>query len=260
MAILQPGEHPLWFQLTEDGPVHIEAAEDAAFSAALIPWPFAYHIRFLHETDNGVVMVINRSGFLKLSPDKENNQALAMYYFSGGDYWKQYTTGGFIYYEGNPTTLLYLDDRFLSSDAPLPKQRTWSFNMNSNIPFPVNIPVFDLFPSEEGWDIDTIRLSGDGLIYYRAAKRTGASALVRMFRTADFEQAGQEISVEVFFNSAPRETDITHNSLPVLPQGFVYTGIGRANGSLFASWEEQEEFSIGAAGFVVIKPAGSDKR
>jgi hypothetical protein len=64
MAILQPGRNPLWFQLTDDGPVHIEAIEDAAFSAALVPWTLASHIRFLHETDNGVVMVVNRDGFL----------------------------------------------------------------------------------------------------------------------------------------------------------------------------------------------------
>jgi hypothetical protein len=254
MAILQPGRNPLWFQLTDDGPVHIEAIEDAAFSAALVPWTLASHIRFLHETDNGVVMVVNRDGFLKLSPVSGNTQELAIYRFSGGEFWRQYTTGGFIYYEGNPTALLYLDERFLSSDAPLPKNRTWSFNMNSNVPFPVNIPFFALFPSEEGWDIDTLRLAGDGLIYYRAAKRTGASPLVRMFRTADFEQAGKEISVDVFFNSAPRETVFSHTSLPPLPEGFVYTGIGRVSGNLFASWEEQEDFSIGAAGFVVIKP------
>jgi hypothetical protein len=254
MAILQPGKHPLWFQLTDDGPVHIEAVEDAAFSAALVPWPLASHIRFLHETDNGVVMVVNRDGFLRLSSVSGNTNDLAIYRFSGGEYWRQYTAGGFIYYQGNPTALLYLDERFLSSDAPLPRQRTWSINMNSNVPFPVNIPFFDLFPSEEGWDIDTLRLAGDGLIYYRVAKRTDSSGLVRMFRTADFEQAGREISVDVFFNSAPRETVFSHPSLPPLPDGFVYTGIGRVSGSLFASWEEQEDFSIGAAGFVVIKP------
>jgi hypothetical protein len=254
MAILQPGKHPLWFQLTDDGPVHIETIEDAAFSAELIPWPLAAHIRFLHETDNGVVMVVNRDGFLKLAPVSGNTQGIAVYRFSGGEYWRPYTAGGFIYYEGNPTALLYLDERFLSSDAPLPKQRTWSINMNSNIPFPVNIPFFDLFPSEDGWDIDTLRLAGDGLIYYRAAKRTGSSALVRMFRTADFEQAGKEITVDVFFSSAPKETVFSHTSLPPLPEGFVYTGIGKVSGSLFASWEEQADFSIGAAGFVVVKP------
>jgi len=254
MAILQPGKNPLWFQLTDEGPVHIETIEDAAFSAALVPWPFAPHIRFLHETDNGVVMVVNRDGFLKLAPVSGSAQDVAVYRFSGGEYWRQYTAGGFIYYEGNPTALLYLDERFLSSDAPVPKQRTWSINMNSNVPFPVNIPFFDLFPSEEGWDIDTLRLAGDGLIYYRAAKRTGSSALVRMFRTADFEQAGKEISVDVFFGSAPKETVFSNPSLPPLPEGFVYTGIGKVNGSLFASWEEQADFSIGAAGFVVVKP------
>ena len=254
MAILQPGKNPLWFQLTDDGPVHIEAIEDAAFSSALVPWPLTIHIRFLHETDNGVVMVVNRDGFLKLAPVSGSAQDIAIYRFSGGEYWRQYTAGGFIYYQGNPTALLYLDERFLSSDAPLPKQRTWSFNMNSNVPFPVDIPFFALFPSEEGWDIDTLRLAGDGLIYYRAAKRESSSPLVRMFRTADFEQAGNEISVDVFFGSAPKETVFSHPSLPPLPEGFVYTGIGKVNGSLFASWEEQEDFSIGAAGFVVVKP------
>jgi len=113
MAILQPGKNPLWFQLTDEGPVNIEAIEDVAFSAALIPWTLASHIRFLHETDNGVVMVVNKDGFLKLAPVSGNANDIAVYRFSGGDYWKQYTTGGFIYYEGNPTALLYLDERFL---------------------------------------------------------------------------------------------------------------------------------------------------
>jgi len=43
-------------------------------------------------------------------------------------------------------------------------------------------------------------------------------------------------------------------SLPALPEGFVYTGIGMIDGAVFASWEEQEDYSIGAAGFMVVKP------
>jgi hypothetical protein len=43
-------------------------------------------------------------------------------------------------------------------------------------------------------------------------------------------------------------------SLPALPEGFFYTGIGMIAGAVFASWEEQEGYSIGAAGFMVIKP------
>ena len=48
-------------------------------------------------------------------------------------------------------------------------------------------------------------------------------------------------------------------SLPVLPEGFAYTGIAAFGEILAASWEEQQDASIGAAGFMVMKvpPAGS---
>ncbi|MDR0487467.1 MAG: hypothetical protein LBG91_04395, partial [Treponema sp.] len=46
LAVLQPGEYPLWFQLTEDGPILLESMQDALFSAALVPWPLALHVRF----------------------------------------------------------------------------------------------------------------------------------------------------------------------------------------------------------------------
>jgi len=74
-----------------------------------------------------------------------------------------------------------------------------------------------------------------------------------MFRTTDLEHIGEEISIDVFFNSVPRQTDISHPLLPGLPEGFVYTGIKYVGDSLFVSWEEQEDYSIGAAGFMVIK-------
>jgi hypothetical protein len=49
-------------------------------------------------------------------------------------------------------------------------------------------------------------------------------------------------------------TRVTPFSLPALPQGFVYTGVGPAGGSaLIASWEEQQDLGIGAAGFMLIK-------
>jgi hypothetical protein len=41
-------------------------------------------------------------------------------------------------------------------------------------------------------------------------------------------------------------------SLPPLPEDFVYTGIGLAGDTVFASWEEQDGYSIGAAGFMVL--------
>jgi len=44
-----------------------------------------------------------------------------------------------------------------------------------------------------------------------------------------------------------------HFSLPPLPEGFCYTGIALCADTIFASWEEQDEYSIGAAGFMVIR-------
>jgi hypothetical protein len=42
-------------------------------------------------------------------------------------------------------------------------------------------------------------------------------------------------------------------ALPGLPEGFVYTRLGAAGTALIAAWEEQLEWNIGAAGFMVIK-------
>ena len=42
-------------------------------------------------------------------------------------------------------------------------------------------------------------------------------------------------------------------SLPSLPDGFVYTGAALLGNVLAASWEEQQEAGIGAAGFMVMK-------
>ena len=255
-AILQTGEQPLWFQLTDDGPVLIDTIEDAALTNALIPWPYALHIRFLREIAGGAEMTVNRDGFLKVAVNR-TEQSIALYRFFGGDYWKQYTVGGFIYFGTNPVALLYLDNRFIDTDAKPPVNRTWSYNMNSNTPYPEDISAFSSFPAEEGWDIDTLRLAGDGFYYYRAAIRGGASPIVKMFRAASLSRteysASEEISIEKFFNSAPRQTEFSNPSLPPLPEGFVYTGIAKVGANLFASWEEQEDFSIGAAGFVVIK-------
>jgi hypothetical protein len=40
--------------------------------------------------------------------------------------------------------------------------------------------------------------------------------------------------------------------LPVLPEGFAYTRIGFAGRVLIASWEEQQDWRIGAAGFMAL--------
>jgi len=252
-AVLQTGVNPIWFQLTEEGPVLLESIEDAVLSAAFVPWPLALHIRYLHEKDGEIILAVNRDGFIKLVPYKGEIEGLTLFRFSGGEYWRQYTIGGFVFYENNPTALLYLDSRFVSSGSPPPLLRTWTFNMLSNMPFPLSIPALELYPAEEGWEADTLRYGSDGAVYYRLAKRNDAKPAVLMFSTTDLAKAGNEISQDVFFNSALRKEEINNPLLPLLPEGFFYTETGRVGDSLFASWEEQEDYNIGAAGFVVIK-------
>jgi hypothetical protein len=252
-VVLKTGIIPLWFRLVEEGPVLLDSIEDAALSAALVPWPLALHVRFLYEKDGEIILVINRDGFIKLVPYNGVIEGITLYRFSGGEYWRQYTIGGFVFYNEDPAVLLYLDDHFLSSASPPPLLRTWTFNMQSNMPFPLSVPALEFYPAEEGWEADTLRYGSDGLIYYRVVKRNDAKPSVLMFSTTDLTKAGNNISSDVFFNSALRKEEISNPSLPSLPEGFFYTGIGRVGDNLFASWEEQEDFNIGAAGFVVIK-------
>jgi hypothetical protein len=252
-AVLQPGEYPLWFQLTKEGPLLLESIEDAVYSEALVPWPLALHIRFLHDRGDEIIIAVNRDGFMKFAPNNGMVSDIKMYHFPAGSYWRQYTVGGLVFKNNEPAALLYLDNRFLDTAYSLPLRRTWSFNMNSNVPYPIDIPALQYFPAEDGWDADTLRLGIDGMIYYRVANRRSSRPEIRMFRTANLSQAGEEISIDVFQNSVPRRVQIFHPSLPPLPEGFVYTWIGYIGNNLFAAWEEQEDFNIGAAGFMVIR-------
>ncbi|MDR2941017.1 MAG: hypothetical protein LBV17_00290 [Treponema sp.] len=252
-AVLKTGGVPLWFRLTEEGPVLLESIDDAALSAAFVPWPLALHVRFLYEKDGEIILAINRDGFIKLVPYKGDIDGITLFRFSGGEYWRQYTIGGFVFYNDSPAALLYLDDHFLSSGSPPPLLRTWTFNMQSNMPFPLTIPALEIFPAEEGWEADVLRYGTGGLIYYRVVKRNDAKPEVKMFSASDLAKNGSEITSDVFFNSALRKEENKNPLLPELPEGFFYTETGRVGDNLFASWEEQEDFNIGAAGFVIIK-------
>jgi hypothetical protein len=325
MAILRAGEYPLWFQFGAEGPVLIETIEDACFSAALIPWPLAPHIRFMLVRGEDLLMAVNGGGFICLSP--KGNGQVGLYRFSGGEFWRQYTVGAFVLFDAKPAALLYRDDRFFDSKASLPAPRLWTFSLRSGEPQPLTMPSLDVFAPEDGWDVDTLRRGGDAFWYFRAVKKTAQQPEIRMLRSGDLVLEGEKVSLGAFQNAAlpeplsaapfplrkiltavfsesgcglaavvspefqtirtfaadrekaaicgfysgdsenafllaafPRgkalyatSSIINHFSLPPLPEGFVYTGIGLCGDTVFASWEEQDEYSIGAAGFMVIK-------
>jgi len=250
-AFVQSGRYPVWFQFTEDGPVNIETLEDAFFSRAFIPWPFALHTRFYEVYNNGLYMAVNRDGFIKIAPDDGASGGLALYRFPG-PYFAQYTISGLVFYNDSPAALLCLDDRFLDNGSPFPNPRTWTFDMKSNAVYPLPIPALELFPSE--WNIDTLRLSDDGYYYYRAINNLSSQPQIRMLRTVNLSQAGNDVSLAAFQNSTPEE-DASFNKydLPMLPENFIYTGAVQLEGNIIAFWEEQEDYNIAAAGFLIIK-------
>ena len=337
LAIVQAGEFPLWFQFTDDGPVLLESIEDACFSAALIPWPLAPHVRFMLANNENLMMAVNRGGFLCFAPwaghvEGQGAASTGLYYISGGEFWRQYTVGAFFLYDAQPAALLYRDDRFLDIDSPLPAPRLWTFDLYANKPRGLTLPALDLFAPEDGWDIDVLRCGGDGSWYFRAVKKMTSQPEIRMLRSGDLVEAGKPVSLSAFQNAAlpeplsaapeplrkmltaafaengcgiatvispefqinrsfaanrekaaisgffsggvflatqpqgaavyieassGRQTSgvsaVRQFSLPPLPAGFVYTGIGMVAGTIIASWEEQDEYSTGAAGFMVIQ-------
>jgi hypothetical protein len=347
-AILRAGEYPLWFQVSETGPVLLDSIADAQFSRALIPWPLATHITGILARGDELLMAVNREGFLRFSP-RDQNDGIGVFRFSGGEFWRRYTVGAFVLFEGKPAALLYRDGRFLDSPAEPPQPRVWTFNRESAEPEGLDIPALDQFPPADGWEADTLRFGSDGLWYYRVLKPNEPHPDIRLFHTASLRQPGKAVSLGDFQNSAlpeplhaapaplkelletavamtgaasvqvispefpqqrifagkasgsgllayyrpgsvddPLVVAILPNgqgvylsphsaarddtvkpesrlfTLPSLPEGFVYTGIGLAGGgpatTLFAVWEEQEEYSTGAAGFMVLRmpPMESD--
>jgi len=330
--ILRAGEYPLWFQFTADGPALIETIEDACFSAALVPWPLAPHVRFMLAQGDTLLMAVNRDGFIRFFPQRDGDGYIGLYRFSGGEFWRQYTVGAFFFFDEKPAALLYRDDRFFDSDAPPPSPRIWTFDRNAANPQPLALPSLDAFAPQDGWDIDTLRRGGDGLWYFRAVKKAPAQLElrpeIRLLRS-DLVKEGELVSLGAFQNAALPESIsaapgplrdmaaavfaesdsglgavvspefqttrtfainreksaitgfysgkpenafllattpqgdalyaqtnanvIRHFSLPPLPEGFCYTGIGMCGDTIFASWEEQDEYSIGAAGFMVIQ-------
>jgi hypothetical protein len=335
-AIVQAGEYPLWFQLGGAGPVPIDTIEDACFSAALVPWPLAPHVRFMLAQGNDLLMAANHEGLIRFAPQGEGRMGL--YRFSGGEFWRQYTLGAFVIFDTQPAALLYRDDRFIDSDAPLPSPRLWTFDLSSTALKTLTMPALDMFAPENGWDIDALRRGGDDQWYFRAVKKNATQPELRMLSSGDLVQEGTQVSLGTFQNTAlpqplsaapyplremltdilglsgcgvaaivspefqttrlfeadkenapSKEGDtifgfysgnmdshpvgaslaaiqangsglhitsgqsIRRFSLPSLPEGFYYTGIGLCGDTIIASWEEQDEYSIGAAGFMVIR-------
>ena len=283
MALLRTGVNPLWFELGPDGPLIIEYPA-AATLTPYAPWPHARHITgmLLWNTtgedsagdddsaagENFLVMTVNRDGFIVLRPTAEIDPAVfgqeeavdaVLYRVSGGGLWEPYTAESFFIWEDRPTVLLYQNEFFAVPSGQTLGSQVFFLDTSSPWPLAASIPVLqDLAPD---WDAELLRRGRDGLWYYRMRERNRGD--LEYYRSHEPMGTLQLVSVDAWRNSfnpggrelysAGIEPADRQLPLPPLPEGFSYTGLALLGNILVASWEEQQQAGIGAAGFMLVE-------
>ena len=165
-ALLKTGGYPLWFEFTRDGPRYIASPAEASL-VDFAPWPLAIYCAGVLVRDSGMVLAINRFGFLELEPGAVKND-MTIYITCDTAGWDQYTVGSFFIHDEKPSVLLYRDDFFISPEAASPEFPVRSLG---ETPAPQNksIPALENLLND-GLEINALRLGHDNLWYYRSVK------------------------------------------------------------------------------------------
>jgi len=270
LARLKTGENPIWFEFGQDGPNLIESASAASLTP-YVPWPHAKYVTAMAMWNGFLVMAVNRDGFLVLVPSgalsRSETTELILYRSAEDNLWDPYTTESFFIWEDKPAVLLYRNDFFGELTAPPPDPRVYTLDLFSPVPVGAYVPALEIFPSNGGnWETELLRRGPDGLWYYRMKEKGQARNATAYFRTADLNVEGERISFGEWMNSNPQsplpdgqgffsygdKTEGEYFSLSALGEGFVYTGVAVIGNVVVASWEEQQEAGVGAAGFMVV--------
>ena len=255
LALLRTGENPLWFEFGAEGPSLIDHPS-AATLTPYTPWPHARFVTGMQTWEGFLVMAVNRDGFIILGPGSESGE-LVLYRVTDSALWDLYTAESFFIWDGRPTVLLYQNNFFSAPAAyPLPSL-VFSLSKLHHAPLPTNINAFDSFL--QNWDAEVVRQGPGGHWYFRMIERAAERRVTAYFRTPDLAQEGTRISVTEWRNSDPRglgdpDESATAESfqLPALPEGFTFSAVTLFENVIVASWEEQRDASIAAAGFMVM--------
>ena len=269
LALLKTGGNPLWFELRPDGPGLIDSPLAASLTP-YVPWPHARYITCIQAWDGFLVMPVNRDGFLVLGPAAQStgkNTDVLLYRAASGRVWDPYTTESFFIWDDKPAVLLYRNDFFAELSVPPLGCQVFILDKTSAVPLAVSVPALESFPPGGPWETELVHRGSDGFWYYRMREKGKIQNETSYFRTANLAKAGVKISSSDWRTSIrPEENSAqgTENgfgsfSLPTLPEGFIYTGAAFLGDVIAASWEEQEEAGIGAAGFMVMSALFNDR-
>jgi hypothetical protein len=204
-------------------------------------------------------LAVNRGSLLVIVPTEGGD--LGLYRFDATAYWESYTVGNLFLYDDTPALFFYRDDNFAEPAAAPPDPPVLGLasprSGGQAALVPLAVPV--LAELAEGWEADILRQGPDSLWYYRELRRVNGGREFRYFRSPALSLPGEKIGVGAYRSAwAPGGSSAETpggpaGELPPLPENFVYTHVNRLGDFVFAAWEEQEDYSIGAAGFMVVR-------
>ncbi|MDR2702674.1 MAG: hypothetical protein LBB72_09610 [Spirochaetaceae bacterium] len=183
---------PLWFELGSEGPAAISSPVEASPNP-FVPWTQARHIAAFLPNAYGVLYAgINRWGILKV---EARGKETALYYYNGGETWKNYPALSFFRYGERPAALLGRDRFFLENGSPAPEPALWAAVGTGGME-PVFLPALQSFPPSQGWETTAFFQGVDNAWYCRLIIPQQRSAFLTI---ENVSYPGQEISAEDFF-------------------------------------------------------------
>jgi hypothetical protein len=220
--------------------------------------------------DGNLYLAVNHDGLLFAAPLEGGD--IGLYRVTGTgpgtaaavtEYWDSYTVGNLFLYDEKPSVFFYRDDRFADPAPQAPAPPVLSLDTFTGLRLTLqglDIPALAALTPVEGWEPDILRGGADGRWYFRVFREKNGGRETRYFRSESPSLPAEEINAGTYRNSqAPTGSqapagEVADSALPPLPEDFAYSHVVRLGDLIFAAWEEQEDYSIGAAGFMVFRP------
>lgn len=214
MAFLETGENPIWFELSEAGPVQIGSPASASLTP-FTPWPHSRHITGIMLWEGFLVMAVNTDGFLVLGPAIPSGITAASVAASAAtnavgtfgqqtprltqtalrrvaapeyEYWTPYTIGSFFLWRDQPAVLLYRNDFFTSLYPESPRLPVFALDKSISVPIGVEVPALKYFPPGINWEPETLWRGHSGYWYFRMREKGAFLNRTAYFRSRDLER------------------------------------------------------------------------
>ncbi len=193
LAMVIPGDNPLWFELVDEGPSVISSPGEASLGSFL-PWPYSIHIQDMMIQENRLILAVNRQGFLAIIP--WDDYRLGMYPVFDKAHFARYSIASLFMFDQIPSVLLYRDDFFSDHGSlPLPETPVKGLVKGSIQPMDGEVPAFRNFPSSKGWDLEALTRGKNGDWYFSAVQKSSAMHEKLYYKTGALDKSPSSISM-----------------------------------------------------------------